>query len=275
MAWTISDSPKARASDAKNDSPPDRVRDIPPQAGVRVQHIKVQPALGPQVPDGRLAAEPVHTAGQRCQPQIRRRDDLLKIILLDIGLQAQLCPLALLPADGPVHILRHGAALHGCIVCGGVFRDLLGGGFIALQGSVGLAQLRLQLGLPGLGGLQRLPQGRLVGGGEPLRRPGQLCRRALGLGKPLLPGRDLPTQPVKLRRREKCRLGGCVIGKARGKTGRMQRRLLTNQGICSICLGIVSCCRVASRAAWRAWACWTAWAAASASAWMARAACSS
>ena len=32
-------------------------------------------------------------------------------------------------------------------------------------------------------------------------------------------------------------MGGCVIGKARGKTGRMQRRLLTNQGICSICLG--------------------------------------
>lgn len=55
----------------------------------------------------------------------------------------------------------------GCIVCGGVFRDLLGGGFIALQGSVGLAQLRLQLSLPGLGGLQRLPQGRLVAGTSP------------------------------------------------------------------------------------------------------------
>ena len=32
-------------------------------------------------------------------------------------------------------------------------------------------------------------------------------------------------------------MGGCVIGKACGKTGRMQRRLLTDQGVCSICLG--------------------------------------
>ena len=75
---------------------------VAPLSGGAVEHVQIESGLAAPVARFLLQAQDEHAVRQKRKPLVRRRHDLLEIVLLHVGFERDLHLLRQLPADGAV-----------------------------------------------------------------------------------------------------------------------------------------------------------------------------